>query len=178
MLFNAGSSEQHWVSLVQLSITLTILQPLNLPSCPSWIPHSLVRFLCLLWHSQLGGRFYAIWPGSHCEPAFSTSFLTFYLFKFSASFLHSRTPPSIPCRVPVFLSPFAPNERKVKCPAMTAEPRGVLSPPHGTDGLLKGSNCPKSCRTQLTDPRGIHSAVHPIGTEALYHILGIVPYGT
>lgn len=108
--------------LVQLSITLTILELPNLPSCPSRT-HSLVRFLCLLWHSQLGGRFLP----SGLEATVSQHLLHHSSLSISSSFLPpSSTPgPLHPSHAGsrILLSPFAPKERKAKCPAMTAEPR-------------------------------------------------------
>lgn len=89
--------------------------------------------------ATLGGRFYAIWPGSHRKPTFSTLSLTLQLFIFSAFFLHFWTHPH-PMQGPVSShdSLHTKKERN-KIPRCGYRARGLLSPPHGTDELLRGT---------------------------------------
>ena len=135
---------QHWIcgQHVQLSTTLAALEPLNLPSCPSWIPRSLGRFLHLLLMQPT-------WRTFSCPPACKSPWASiFYIILGSPSlyflFPSSTSGPLHTCCAgsSIFLSSFAQKRREAKCPARTAEPQGVLSPPQGTDGLLKGTKRP------------------------------------
>lgn len=157
---------------MQLSTTLVILEPLNLPSCPSWIPHFLVRFFCLLLTANMEDTFmpsgleFSLSQHFLHHPSLSISLFLLFLSSTPRSFHTSYAGSSI------FVLSFAPKRGEAKCPAMTAETEGPVISSWNRWATQRDQMT--RCSTQLADLRNIFSLIYPIYFEDLYSIPGTV----